>query len=104
MSDLQHKSVAPLPVTLADVNAAAKVVEGAVLNTDFDPSRTLSAMTGADIWLKFENLQFTASYKERGALNKLSALSSKERAAGVIAMSAGRRDPGRCRALHVARG
>ena len=89
MSDHEQNSAAALPVTLASVNAAAKVVEGAILNTDFDPSRTLSAMTGADIWLKFENLQFTASYKERGALNKLSALSSKERAAGVIAMSAG---------------
>jgi threonine dehydratase len=76
-------------VTLADVSKAAAVVKGAVLNTDFDPSRTLSDLCGCDIWLKFENLQFTASFKERGALNKLSALSAEERAAGVIAMSAG---------------
>jgi threonine dehydratase len=78
-----------LAVTLADVQAAARCLEGAVLNTDFDLSRTLSDMTGATVWLKFENLQFTASFKERGALNRLSALSSDERRRGVIAMSAG---------------
>ncbi len=77
------------PVTLARIQQAASVLKGAVLNTDFDPSRTLSEMAGADIWLKFENLQFTASYKERGALNKLASLSEKERSCGVIAMSAG---------------
>ena len=76
-------------VTLADVEAAAKVIHGHVLNTDFDPSRTLSDMLGCQIWLKFENLQFTASFKERGALNRLSALTSDERNRGVIAMSAG---------------
>jgi len=75
--------------TLADVRRAADTVRGAVLDTDFDPSRTLSEMTGAEIWLKFENLQFTAAFKERGALNRLSALSEAERKAGVIAMSAG---------------
>jgi threonine dehydratase len=79
----------PLPVSLADVERAAQVIAGAVLDTDFDHSRTLSSMLGAEIWLKFENLQFTASFKERGALNKLSALSKDERSAGVIAMSAG---------------
>ncbi len=62
---------------------------GAVLNTDFDPSRTLSDIFGCHIWLKFENLQFTASFKERGALNRLTALSDDERRRGVIAMSAG---------------
>ena len=76
-------------VTLADVEAAAKVIHGHVLNTDFDPSRTLSDMLGCEVWLKFENLQFTASFKERGALNRLSALSDDERRSGVIAMSAG---------------
>jgi threonine dehydratase len=85
----RKKAATALPVTLADVERAARTIEGAVLNTDFDPSRTLSAMTNADVWLKFENLQFTASYKERGALNKLSSLTDKERACGVIAMSAG---------------
>lgn len=76
-------------VTFADVQKAAEVVQGAVLNTDFDPSRTLSDMLGCEVWLKFENLQFTASFKERGALNRLNALSAEQRAAGVIAMSAG---------------
>src|SRR5690606_31659970 len=54
-----------------------------------DASRTLSEMVGCHIWLKFENLQFTASFKERGALNRLSALTAEERQRGVIAMSAG---------------
>lgn len=80
---------AGLPVSFDDIKAAARVVEGAVINTDFDLSRTLSDMLDAEVWLKFENLQFTASYKERGALNKLSNLSQKERDCGVIAMSAG---------------
>ena len=76
-------------VTLADVQRAAATVKGAVINTDFDASRTLGEMFGCEVWLKFENLQFTAAYKERGALNKLSSLTEKERACGVIAMSAG---------------
>ncbi len=62
-------------VTLGDIERAAQVLKGAVLDTDCDPSRTLSTMLGCEIWLKFENLQFTASFKERGALNKLSSLS-----------------------------
>lgn len=78
-----------LPVALADVQRAAGVLKGAIIETDFDNSRTLSAIFGADVWLKFENLQFTASYKERGALNKLMSLTPEERACGVIAMSAG---------------
>ena len=78
-----------LPITLAVVERAAQVISGAVLDTDFDHSRTLSAMLGAEVWLKFENLQFTASFKERGALNKLSALTPQDRRCGVIAMSAG---------------
>ncbi len=77
------------PVRLADVEKAARLLQGAIVETDCDPSRTLSSMLGCEIWLKFENLQFTASFKERGALNRLSALSPDERAAGVIAMSAG---------------
>src|SRR5262249_10355489 len=67
----------------------ARVIAGAVVETDFDHSRTLSDMLGSQVWLKFENLQFTASFKERGALNKLASLSPEERRAGVIAMSAG---------------
>ncbi len=76
-------------VTLADVQAARAAIAGAVLNTDFDHSRTLSELTGANIWLKFENLQFTSSYKERGALNRLSHLTPEQTKRGVIAMSAG---------------
>jgi threonine dehydratase len=78
-----------LPVTAGDVLAAAKVIEGAVLNTACDASRTLSEVLGCRVWLKFENLQFTASFKERGALNRLTALTPEERRRGVIAMSAG---------------
>ncbi len=76
-------------VQLADVAKAAELLQGAIVETDCDHSRTLSAMLGCVIWLKFENLQFTAAFKERGALNRLSALSPEERARGVIAMSAG---------------
>ena len=64
-------------------------IRGAVLETDCDWSRTLSDILGCKVWLKFENLQFTASFKERGALNRLSALTAEERKRGVIAMSAG---------------
>ncbi len=88
----KHTSALPisaLPVTLADVEAAARVIAGHVINTDLDPSRTLSDMLGCNIWLKFENLQFTAAFKERGALNRLVTLTANERLRGVIAMSAG---------------
>src|SRR5436305_4111899 len=77
------------PFTLADVQAAAKRIEGAVVRTPTHRSRTLSELTGADIWVKFENLQFTAAYKERGALNKLLLMDEAVRARGVIAASAG---------------
>ncbi len=76
-------------VTLQDIQAAAKVIEGHVVKTPFLHSRTLSEITGAQVYLKFENHQFTASFKERGALNKLNSLSSEQRKAGVIACSAG---------------
>src|SRR6266576_1118059 len=78
-----------MPVTIDDIRAAAKRIAGAVEHTPFVHSRTLSKLTGAEIFLKFENLQFTASFKERGALNKLLSLSEAERRRGVIAMSAG---------------
>jgi threonine dehydratase len=80
---------ADLPVGLDAIEAARGRIAGAVLETDCDWSRTLSEILGCKVWLKFENLQFTASFKERGALNRLLALSPKERAQGVIAMSAG---------------
>src|ERR1700716_2805436 len=78
-----------MQVTIDDIRAAAKRIAGAVERTPFVHSRTLSKLTGAEIFLKFENLQFTASFKERGALNKLLSLSEAERKRGVIAMSAG---------------
>jgi threonine dehydratase len=78
-----------LPVTLADVRAAAATIGGSVLFTECNQSRTLGAVLGCKVWLKFENLQFTSTFKERGALNRLTALSPEERRRGVIAMSAG---------------
>ncbi|PZQ81928.1 MAG: threonine ammonia-lyase [Ancylobacter novellus] len=78
-----------LPVTPADVTAAREALAGAVLRTPTLPAPRLSAITGAHVFVKYENLQVTASFKERGALNKLVSLSAAERAAGVVAMSAG---------------
>jgi threonine dehydratase len=89
MSETLRNSLTNLPVTLRDIEAAADVLAGFVKRTNFDRSRTLSDIIGADVWLKFENLQFTATFKERGALNRLSALSANERRRGVIAASAG---------------
>jgi threonine dehydratase len=77
------------PPTIDDIRAAAERIHGAVIRTPMLISRTLSELIGAEVWLKFENLQFTAAYKERGALNKLLQLSAEERARGVIAASAG---------------
>jgi len=76
-------------ISLDAIRAAAKHVHGAVERTPFLPSRTLSRLTGCELYLKFENLQFTSSFKERGALNKLLSLGEAERKRGVIAMSAG---------------
>ncbi len=76
-------------LTIADIRAAAARIEGAVVRTAMDYSRTLSQITGADIWLKFENLQFTASFKERGALNAMLLLGGEQCNRGVIAASAG---------------
>lgn len=76
-------------LSLATIEAAAKRLQGQVLETPCVASQTLSEMVGAQVFLKFENLQFTASFKERGACNKLAQLSEAERAQGVVAMSAG---------------
>lgn len=76
-------------ITIKDIQAAAEVLAGQVNRTACLRSRVLSKMTGADVYLKFENFQFTASFKERGALNKLASLTDAERQAGVVAMSAG---------------
>ena len=89
MPKITESTLENLPVTLRDVEAAAATLAGFVKRTSFDHSRTLSDITGASIWLKFENLQFTATFKERGALNRLSALSADQRRQGVIAASAG---------------
>jgi threonine dehydratase len=88
-------------VSLGEIRAAAARIAGAVERTPCLHSRTLSALTGCQLWLKFENLQFTASFKERGALNKLLTLSEAERRRGVIAMSAGNHAQGV--AYHAAR-
>lgn len=85
----QSAPEADLAVTPDDVQAAAAVIAGAVTVTECDQSRTLGEICGCEIWLKFENLQFTSTFKERGALNRLTALSPEQRRRGVIAMSAG---------------
>lgn len=81
-------------LTIEEVRAAAARIEGAVERTPMMHSRTLSQICGAEIWLKFENLQFTAAYKERGALNALSLLPDAQRERGVIAASAGNHSQG----------
>ncbi|HTU10244.1 MAG TPA: threonine ammonia-lyase [Allosphingosinicella sp.] len=83
-----------LAVTLADVEAAAGRIAGAVVRTPTLASRALSEKSGAQVWLKLENLQHTGAYKERGALNKLLLLPEELRARGVIAASAGNHSQG----------
>ncbi|HEX2892153.1 threonine ammonia-lyase [Vineibacter terrae] len=82
-------TAAPPVVTFADVEAAATQLAGQIARTPTLLSRTLSNELGCAVWVKFENLQFTASFKERGALVKLGSLTRDERRRGVIAMSAG---------------
>ncbi|WP_379549290.1 threonine ammonia-lyase [Qipengyuania sp. DGS5-3] len=91
-SDAQVFAVDQL--TLDDVRAAAERIKGQVVRTPMMHSQTLSEITGAEIWLKFENLQFTAAYKERGALNALLLMPEEQRARGVIAASAGNHSQG----------
>ncbi|HRD46815.1 MAG TPA: threonine ammonia-lyase, partial [Caulobacter sp.] len=78
-----------MTLTLDDIKAAAGRLAGHIERTPLRHSRTLSEITGAEVWVKFENLQFTAAYKERGALNKLLLMGEAERERGVIAASAG---------------
>jgi threonine dehydratase len=78
-----------LPISIDDVHRAAEVLKGQIENTPMTMSRTLSEITGAEVWCKFDNIQFTGAFKERGALNKLSSLTEDEKARGVIAASAG---------------
>jgi threonine dehydratase len=90
-----------MTLTFDDIKAAATRLHGHIERTPCRHSRTLSEITGAEVWVKFENLQFTAAFKERGALNKLSLMSADERARGVIAASAGNHAQGL--AYHAAR-
>jgi threonine dehydratase len=76
-------------ITLSDIEAARRTIGAQVLRTPMLPAPKLSALTGAQVWVKYDNLQVTNSFKERGALNKLATLGADERARGVIAMSAG---------------
>jgi len=92
---------AELPVTPADVEAAYARIRDAVVRTPCVHSRRLSELLGCELWIKFENLQDTGSFKERGALNRLLALSAEERRCGVIAASAGNHAQGV--ACHAAR-
>ncbi|TRZ65950.1 MAG: threonine ammonia-lyase [Rhodocyclaceae bacterium] len=78
-----------MTVTESDVRAAAERLHGHAVNTPFLKSRTLSELCGCEVWLKFENHQFTASFKERGALNKLVSLTAEQAGHGVLAVSAG---------------
>jgi threonine dehydratase len=79
----------PPAITLESIREAASALRGCIVETPTTHSRTISEKTGAEVWLKHENLQFTASFKERGALTKLLSLDAAARTAGVIAMSAG---------------
>ena len=83
------KASEPLPVSIDDIRRAARQLVGAVVRTACDYSPTLSALTGAEIFVKFENRQRASSFKVRGALIKLLSLSEAQRRTGVIAMSAG---------------
>src|SRR5579884_445324 len=78
-----------LGLSIKDIEAARRIVEAAVLRTPMLPAPKLSELTGAQVFVKYENLQVTNSFKDRGALVKLSSLSENERKRGVIAMSAG---------------
>ena len=90
-----------MTVTIEDIRAAAEAIRGQVVDTPCLHSRTLSEITGAQVYLKFENHQFTASFKERGALNKLPRSTPAAAAKGVIACSAGNHAQGV--AYHAAR-
>ena len=78
-----------MSITIADIEAARRTIADQVLRTPMLPAPKLSALTAAEVYVKYENLQVTNSFKDRGALNKLASLSAAERGRGVIAMSAG---------------
>ncbi|HET9480504.1 MAG TPA: threonine/serine dehydratase [Candidatus Polarisedimenticolia bacterium] len=89
MTPSRGPAVPEVFVTLDSIRAAARILAGKVHRTPLWSSRTLSAMTGHQVWLKCENLQKTGCFKPRGALNKIAGLGSAERARGVLAASAG---------------
>lgn len=91
---MTDKMTDKLPISIDDVRSAAEVLKGQIERTPMRHSKTLSEITGAEVWVKFENQQFTAAFKERGALNKLARLSEEEKKAGVIAASAGNHSQG----------
>jgi len=76
-------------ISIDDIRRAARIIADSIVRTPCTRSQTLSELSGADISLKLENLQFTSSFKDRGALNRLSTLSDTEKKRGIIAMSAG---------------
>jgi threonine dehydratase len=86
---IASSALSTMAASSPSVRRASSVIKGQVQRTPCLRSQTLSQLTGADVHLKFENLQFTSSFKERGALNKLMSLTPEERKRGVIAMSAG---------------
>ncbi len=95
-------SAANLPFNFADIEAAARRIEGAVLRTPFLYSDGLSKATGAKIYLKYDHLQATGAFKERGAANRIALMTPAEKAAGVIAMSAGNHAQAVARHAHLA--
>lgn len=86
---MSQSASAPPPVTLDVIREAARRLEGRIDRTPMHHSRALSKVTGADVWVKYENLHSTGAFKERGALNRLLQLTEDERRRGVIAASAG---------------
>src|SRR3984957_20844635 len=89
MADHEGVGGGPVTVSLTDIERARRTMAGHVLRTPLLPAPPLSALTGADVFVKYENLQVTNSFKERGACVKLASLTGDERRRGVIAMSAG---------------
>src|ERR1700757_1907535 len=79
----------PVTVTLDEIKVARRVIEGHVLRTPMLPAPNLTAATGAEVYVKYENLQVTNSFKDRGAFVKLASLTEAQRGRGVIAMSIG---------------
>src|SRR3546814_20159534 len=89
------ESAVPLPISVDDILAARVRISGSVVHTPTLVSQTLSAMFGCTVYLKFENLQFTAAYKERGAPNRLLQLDEEATGKGVSAAAAGHHAQGR---------